>query len=631
MPKITESGGKTRYSIERFDGGLNTKNNVSDISAFESPDCLNVVFDDQGAVTTRDGSKVFNTTAIGSFTIDWGISYNQTMIVWSNGTMYRSSGLTGSTFTAISNTTSKFTTGVRVAAIIYQNLLFTSDGTNGPWKYNTSGEFRNMGIDTPSAPTGASIGAGSLSTGTYYYKVSFINSQVVEGSVGSASVAVTLTGSSTARVSSIPVGSTLAGVAQRFVYRSEAASGPFRKVGSIADNTTTTFDDTIANGAEGKQPIDDGTKPDAFKTIALHKERLFFDSAVDRTFARYTEIENPFIAPLLNEEPINSGDGEDIQAVASQDDLVTFFKKNKTFGIVTVDPADDTTWGRVEVPANIGIIGPKALCKVQNGIMFVGQQNNALTGFHFLTGVRIAETSDGKLRSLTISDRIEYDLLNLITSTAAPSITMDLFKNRLYMAHPQSSTTNNRIFWLDLNRVGSNGKPGSWAPWSGINANVFFSHNGLFFAGDSTETGFVRQLNAGAFTDSGSAINSYFWTKEIGGQDDGSLDSYIKDLRELYIWHEKQGDYYMNVRVRTDGDTSDGTAYPVYLDSGGSFWGTMVYGVDPWGGLRTDSETRIVMGFIGKRFQIRFDNQNTAGQSFKVHRVELGFNIRRRR
>jgi hypothetical protein len=633
VPKIQDVGNRIRFSVERFDGGYNTKDSPSEILPFDTPDCLNVQFDIRGSVQTRDGTDKWNTTSIGTSAIDWGISYNNTMIVWSNGAMWKNSGPTGTAFTKVTTSSGKFATGVAVGAIVYQNILFCSDGTNGPWKYTGGESFYNMGIDTPSAPTGASNGAGSVSTGTYYYAVSFVNSQVVEGQISSASAGIAVTSSATVRLTGIPTGSSLAGVNERYLYRADAASGPFRRIATLSDNTTTTYDDTIANGSEGKSPILDGTKPDAFKTIEQHQERLFFDSSEDRTFIRYTEVQNPFIAPGINEEPISSGDGEDIQAIASQDQVLIIFKKNKSYGIITTDPADDTTWQKLELPANYGIIGPKAFTKVQNGIMFVGQQNWRITGLHFLSGIRLQETSDGKLRSLNISQRIEYDLLHYMNESLWSSIVLNQFQNRLFMAYAYlGSPRNDRIFWLDLNRLGYEGEPGSWAPWSGINASVIFPHYGYLIFGDSTTTGFVRKLTPGVYNDSGSAIDSYFWTKQLAGDSEGQIGSYVKDLRELFIWFQKLGSYHMNVRVRVDGDTSAGVAYPVSLAQTSALWGSMVWGVDPWGGLQTDFDERIPLpGYLGKKFQIRFDNQNTAGQAFRVHRIELGMNMRRRR
>lgn len=635
MPNIREVGGKVRYSIERFDGGYNVKESPSKISPYESPDCLNVVFDDAGAVATRDGTSKFNTTAIGTLPIYHGISYNGNMIVWANQAMYTTSGsVSGSTFTKITTTSGKFQTAPTVAALVYQNVLFCSDGVNGPWKYTGNESFFNMGIDIPSAPTGVhTVTSTELAAGTYYYGVAFVNSQAVEGEIGSVSAGVTLPATGIVNLSQIPVGSSLAGVNQRFIYRAESASGPFRRVGTISDNTTTTFVDNTPVGAEGKFAVEDGTSPTPFTTIELHKERLFFDDADNRSFIRWTESGNPYVSLAESNEPFDNGDGENIIAIASQDDFVTGFKENKAFSFEIVDPADDLTWIKRKLPSNLGIVGPKAWDRVQNGIIFVGRQNNKLTGFHFLSGMQVQETSDGKLRTLSISEKIEYDLLRLVESDKWSEIVCKVFENRLHMSYTRDGELRNqRIFWLDLNRVGTEGQPGSWAPWDGIPAQCLFEHDGVLYWGDSSETGFVRRFNSGSYSDSGSAINSYFWTKDIGGQDDGDLDSYFKDLRELYVWHAKLGDYNMSVRYRVDGDSGSGTAYNVDLSEGGSLWGSMIWGVDAWGGNRTDFEERIVIGrVLGKRFQVRFDNQNTAGQGFKVYRLEVGMNLRRRR
>lgn len=630
MPSIKNIGGKIRYSVERFDGGLNTKDSPSRISAFETPECLNVVFDDTGSVATRDGTAQYNTQAIGTFIVDGGISYNQSMIVWANGNMYRMSGTTAVLVTSASG---KFLAGSKVAAKVYQSVLFCSDGTNGPYKYTGSENFYNMGIDIPSAPTAASNGGGSLATGTYYYAVSFVNSQVVEGELGSFSVACTTTSSSTVRVSQIPVGSALAGVNQRFIYRAETSSGPFRKVGVISNNTTTTFDDTVANGAEGKFPVDDGSKPGPFKTIELHKDRLFFDDNSNRSYLRYTNFTNPYISEAENFEPIDNGDGDTILCVVTQDDFVTAFKDNSTTSIETVDPSDDLTWIKRRSPSNLGIAGPRAFAYMQNGVIFFGRQSNKITGLHVLAGNQVVQTYDGRLRAQTISQKIEYDLLTLLNSSYAADIAMQVFRNRLYMAYTYTGqTSNQRMFWLDLNRFNPPNEPGSWAPWDNIKVNQLFIHDGSLYGTSSQTDGKIIKFEAGAYTDQGSAINSYFWTKEIGGENDGELDSYKKDLREIYVWVERLGTYNMNVRYRVDGESGSGRAFPIRLNPEGSLWGTMIWGSGKWGGPKRDSETRLSIGrLLGNRFQLGFDNQNTASQAFKVHRLEVGMNLRRRR
>jgi hypothetical protein len=633
MASIKNVFGRIQYDLPRLDGGLNSKVSPSKIAPEESPDCLNVDFEVDGSVRTRDGTAIFNTTTVGTATVDGAISYNSQMIIWANGRLWRNSSVSGTTFTVVTSSSGHYQTGTAVAAVVHQNVLFSSDGVNGPWKYTGSENFYNMGIDKPSAPTGASTGAGSIATGTYYYAVSFLNSQVVEGEIGSVSAGIAVTTSATIQVSQIPIGSALAGTNARLIYRSDAASGPFRKVGQINDNVTTTFSDTVTNGGEGKFNILDASKPKAFNTITLHQERLFFDDFDDSTFVRYTDFQNPYVSEALNLEPMNQGDGFPIQAVSSQDNFLSVFKKNKIFTFETVDPSDDLTWIKRELPGNIGIVGRRAFAKVTNGTAFMGLQNGRISGVHLLQGIRLVETSDGRLRSLLISDKVEPEILNNTVSTLWDKICMNVFENKLFVAYARTGASqNNRILWLDLARVGTEGQPGSWAPWDGINCAIIFQHDGILYWGDSTSTGFVRKFNAGTYSDSGSAINSYFLTKQIGGEENGSLDSYVKNLREIFVWYAKLGGYTMGMSVRMDGDSGNGISYNVDLSQSASLWGGSTWGGTVWTATRVDFESRVIIeGLQGKRFQVKFHNNNTVGQGFKVHRLELGMILRRKR
>ncbi len=225
MPSLKQVGTKTRYSIERFDGGYNTKESPSRIGPYETPEALNIVFDDEGSVSTRGGSQYLNTQAIGSSPIDGQISYNQSMVAWAGGNMYRASISTNGsgvgvpstcTWVTVPSAEGKFASGVKVAAAVYQQILFCSDGTNGPWKYTDPTHFHNMGIAIPATGVVASgTSAGSVATGTYYYAVSFVNSQAVEGERNVFPTTVTIATTSTIGLTSIPVGTTLQGVDKR--------------------------------------------------------------------------------------------------------------------------------------------------------------------------------------------------------------------------------------------------------------------------------------------------------------------------------------------------------------------------------------------------------------------------------
>ena len=156
-------------------------------------------------------------------------------------------------------------------------------------------------------------------------------------------------------------------------------------------------------------------------------------------------------------------------------------------------------------------------------------------------------------------------------------------------------------------------------------------HDGLLYGGSSQEDGKIFQLEVkSVYNDSGSAIDSYFWTKQIGGE--GDLESFIKDFRELFVWRSLEGEFNMNVRWRFDGDTTVGAVKTLSLSTAGAKFGSAIWGTAIWGATSSDKESRIPIGRSrGRRIQVRFDNQNTADQNFNVHRLEIGMNIRRPR
>lgn len=98
--------------------------------------------------------------------------------------------------------------------------------------------------------------SGLLSVGAYKWVVTFVTS--LGETLASAEIGATLAASKQASLTAVPiaptgVGSGVSGVIARKIYRTKAggATGTEKLVGEIADNTTTTFADNIADGSLG--------------------------------------------------------------------------------------------------------------------------------------------------------------------------------------------------------------------------------------------------------------------------------------------------------------------------------------------------------------------------------------------
>lgn len=647
MPKVQKVAGKVQLEVERFDGGRNVKNAPSDLSPFESPDELNVTYDDQGSVQTRQGTTTLNTQAVGSAPIDGLASYNGSMVAWAGGDMFR---LSGTTFVTIPSGQSQFASGVKIAHTQYQNVLFCSDGTSA-FRYTGDGLYQH-GIAVPpnSAVVTASTGSGPNSGLTYYYKVAYENTAVVEGQISEATSVVNTNGY-VVWLNDVPVGAASQGVAKRIIYRASTTAGPYKYVGEIADNTTTSFQDVMTAttfNAQTRYAVEDGTAPTPYTTIKTHKERLFFTDT-DRSIIRWTEYANPYLSPAPNFQNLSKGDQFKIRAIAAQDDLITAFKDSEIWIGALPDPSDDLTWAWVKSPANMGIVGPKAFWEGPGYIVFMARSAaetsvGNIFGLCLLQGLDVQDAAFGPLRTQSISEKIEPEILAM-PSTYWEDIDIMGFDNKLHIACALEDDTsgNAHVYWLDLNRiVTGEGQPGSWSLWDGINARSWVVHNGKLYAGDRGDTGFVRQLYDGTYTDDGSAINSYWYSKPLGGE--ASIDSWIKDFRWLNLWWKEIGTGIWDVSAKTevvyDSTTGQVTSYggdetliaTIAPVANPSLYGTAIYGTSSFYTEAAEREGQFSLGsLLGRRCQYKFSNGNTADQAFKVLSLKAIMNLRRQK
>lgn len=105
-------------------------------------------------------------------------------------------------------------------------------------------------IDKATAPTAAESTAGNLS-GAYTWLITFVTTDgETEAGVASSSLTVS---SKRVSLSGIPTSPSHA-VSTRNVYRTAASGTVYKLVGSISDNTTTTFTDNVADGSLGVEP-----------------------------------------------------------------------------------------------------------------------------------------------------------------------------------------------------------------------------------------------------------------------------------------------------------------------------------------------------------------------------------------
>lgn len=616
-----------------FDGGKNSKFERAIIEDNESPDCLNVVFEN-GAVGTREGTVKLNTAAVGSMAFDGLYTRraddgSETMVAYAGGTMY---ALQGTSFITIPSAQSVFTAGVRMAATQYENYLFMGNGGTIPYKWNGS-TFTRHGVYAPTATAAvASNGTGNLTPSSdYRYKVTYVNSNLVESDVGPVTATFTISATSGQnRLSSLPIAPASYGVNHRYIYRTSANGSTFKRVGTIADNTTTTFDDNVADSSLGATAPTDNGVPPVYSICIYHQNRLWVNDAANPNYLWYSNLGDPYTFASTNFLKVGDNASDLLKALAVQDNAVVARCENSDTLIImpTTDPSD---WRAVVSKSPFGSKSPFCQLRYNNKNLFPAVQNGKFVGF----AATVGETVDPSLSRLTVStagsllksDRIEPDMFNVQESYLG-NISGIVFKNKAWitLTYGSGATTNNRIYQMDFSISNlSKDQKEAWVPFTGLNAAQFTIYNGRLYYASSDTSGFVFQCEAGVYSDNGAAINSYFWTKEFTGVPGEENNS--KDFRAADLLVENAGAYFMDLAYRTNSDKGTGNAQQINLDPGSSLWGTMVFGRDTWGGGSDQSEVRAFLGGArGTRIQFKFSNQNTAGQRFKVHGLKFSYN-----
>jgi hypothetical protein len=613
-----------------FDGGMNNKFEKSIIEDNESPDCLNVDFD-AGSVGTRDGFIKVNTASVGSYVCDGiytrkGSNNAETMVAFFNGTGFT---LAGTSFTTLASAQSVFTAGVRVACAQMENHAFFGNGGTIPYKYNGT-DWTRHGVYPPSTMSvTAHTGAAGNPSGAYQYKITYVNSASVEGNPSTALATFTVTNEKISLVC-LPIAPQSWGVASRRIYRTVTSGSTFLRVATISDNTTTTYLDDTADAALGTTAPSDKGVPPNYSAIIYHKNRLFM--IADDGLLWYTDLNEPYTVATTNFLPVGDASTDFPKALGVYGDNIVVFGQRHPW-LVYMPDTDPTNWLVIRCQSPFTSKSPFGLFEYNNKLAFAAIQNDKFVGIGAIMGNVIEPTSSlltvntagGELKS----DRIETDMFDVVESYLG-NISSIIFKNRAYISVPKGSgqTTNNRVYVMDfgISNLTKNQKE-AWVPWSGINVAQWTIYAGNLYYGSSTATGFVHKLNPGVYSDDGSAINSYFWTKEFtGGKDEASFS---KDFRYANLLIDLAGAYFMNIATRADSDSGDGTNYQIDLDPNSSLWGTMVWGTDLWGAGSYQFDMRqFLSGARGKRIQFKFSNQNTAGQRFKVHWMNFTYNLK---
>jgi hypothetical protein len=257
-----------------------------------------------------------------------------------------------------------------------------------------------MGLAVPSAaPTTALVvdsTANQVPAGAHTYKVTFLYYDFEESNGSPASTpAVTTDATHTSvALTAIPVGGY--GVTARKIYRDDT-DGVWRLVGTVDNNTATTFTDTASIGTV-VIPMDNNPPRD-FSLIVQHKDRMWMAGiAGDPSELDFSEASLPDI--VLSTNTILCNPSDPITGLAVYNDRVVVFNRN-SFGQIFGTTAD--TFRYSEVPGSIGCVDNRTIqVSTINGVPTLIWLS--AKGFYRFNGSTVDYISDD------IEDQVRFNL-----------------------------------------------------------------------------------------------------------------------------------------------------------------------------------------------------------------------------
>lgn len=361
---------------------------------------VNVESDVTGDLTKRQGGPNYNGTLLAAAPKDQfeAIFSDGTrhLLVVQSGEIKYSSGDT--IFNTVVNGTGFSATGNFEFATT-QDRVYGGNGINAPIVYDrstsyggvsyTAPQIKAMGAQAPSsAPTaGAPTAGGSVPAGAHTYKVTFLYYDAEESNGSPASGVQTAgAGNFTIPLTAIPIGGY--GVTARKIYR-DNNDGLWLHIATLSDNTTTTFNDTLAVGVTPTEIPTDHNTPPSFSRVTLWLDQLWVSGVPgDPSTLFYSDTSMPDIFPPQNQILCNQEDPITAHIVYF-DRLIVF--NRRSMGQILGKTSD--TYRYAAIPSSIGCVDNRTLqIRVLEGVPILIWLSDR--GFYSYDGNSINRISD---------------------------------------------------------------------------------------------------------------------------------------------------------------------------------------------------------------------------------------------
>lgn len=282
--------------------------------------------------------------------------------------------------TLLANGASRLTSGVPISMAHVGGQVIAGDGLlpNIRLAWNRADQVLP---DTPAtAPTTADGGAGSLSSGTYQWKVTFVGESGFETDASAASTPLVLSASRRASLTNIPVAPAGQDGASRKLYRTSDGGTTYRLAATIADNVTTSYIDNTADLTGQATLVTGNTRFPPCRILVLHDGRLMGADCRtadgDRRTVYISNFDDPAFSPASpNLDDPNQGTRIElsgptagiITGLGSHGERLVVFTADASFVLTGDNPIDY----RLPPFANTGCVAHRTICSHRNTLFWL--------------------------------------------------------------------------------------------------------------------------------------------------------------------------------------------------------------------------------------------------------------------
>lgn len=423
-----------------------------------------------------------------------------------------------------------FTTGDYVPDVTVMNNRLFAVNTNGERRSLLGTSYVPFGLSPIAtvAVTAQTGGSASMPLEAYDVAVTSYNSSTGSESSASASASVTTAGANDRiRVVITPTSAETAQYTHWRIYlRRQSTQTRLYKVtavedsggsaiagaGDIAIATTTAYIDLTAAQIAALITAAPSTTENNPPTVncrflAVYGRRLI---AADRSSVFYSKLDLPDNFPPENEEPIDTGEGDQITGIhVFSDELLLVFTTSATLGIFGNDPQ---TWTVRPIDMTIGCASLRSIAPFNKGVGWWSDR----VGPVFFDGMRVSKIGFDNLGADVVIDDVQQTKLSLINAGVDPS------DGHVLWYYPETGVTDRCTRGIPWNYQLNAWEASRWDPidiasqaigynTSGVQRLFVGGHEGqlFYFNRDVKNDGIVGGTTTGTFTATSSSMSNF--------------------------------------------------------------------------------------------------------------------------